>query len=552
MNSPEKFDNSLPVGTVLNGNAGGYRITDVLARGSYGITYKAAFIVHGNLGETTLEAVFAIKECFIGKVNGRDGLEVTGTDAPLFRKALGRFREESKMLSEIHTPGVIPVIDAFEANSTAYYVMEYIDGGTLDSAIATARDGRLAEQWALTLIRQAGEAIEHIHSRGMAHLDIKPGNIMLRPRGSATVIDFGISRCFGPDGRPEADDDDEIGRGTEGYAPPEQIDVHLDRPLLPPMDVYALGATLYKMLTGQRPPKASEVAKEGFPAGALKACGVSGRTIKAITRAMSPAVETRFASVAAFLSALPEPANDEAVIISVDGKSGGRNDNRPPRQPERGDRRDGRNRDKGRKKEHESRKTPQSEKPKWPRILWIIAAVFAGILLFGAARQCVPSRYTGIIGTTRNDAYGHASPAPFDLCTMRSGEIRYFSPSEWDSVPATAKPLYQARGIYVRNNGRPFIVALDEENHPATWQQASDRHLDNIPTLEQAQAILSNAYELESAFRAFGGRRMEGAYWAQPRSKAKFLSRDNILMFYTGNWSASSRFKVRLVYPAGG
>ena len=546
MDNNAGHDNCLPLGTVLHGDAGGYKIAGVLASGSYGITYKAEFIVHGNLGETNSGALFAIKECFISQVNGRDGLDVTGTDVPLFSQALRRFKEESKMLSDIHHPGVISVIDAFEANSTAYYVMEYIDGGNIDHAISSTAERRLPEQRALELIHQTGEAIGHIHSLGMAHLDIKPGNIMLRHGESAAVIDFGISRFFGPDGRPRVEDDGAVGSGTEGYAPPEQNEVHFERPLLPPMDIYSLGATLYKMLTGHRPPKASEVAKEGFPTGRLKECGVSDATIAAVTKAMSPTVEARFDSVAAFLASLPkpEPADDELEIISVE---------RPGHTSESAHTSESRHRGQHRPRK---RKKPQpapapAKKSVWPKIGWIIGIVLSGLLMVGVAKRCSPSQYAEIIGDTHNTKYGHTVPSAFELCTERGGETFYFTAAEWNSVPPVAKPLYQPRGVYMTDGGRAFIVALDEDSHHLTWQQAEHRYGDEIPTYEEAQTILKYAFDLQSALSAFGGRRMEGSYWIEPLNNPKAMGHDNRLKFYTGNWSRSSMLKVRRVYSAG-
>ena len=128
----------------------------------------------------------------------------------------------------------------------------------------------------------------------MLHLDLKPGNVMLRTDGEAVLIDFGLSKQFNDKDEPESSTT--IGGGTPGYAPLEQANYREDSGKLPvTMDIYALGGTLYKMLTGKRPPVASDVLIE-FPEQPLRDYKVSNNVITAIRRAMESKPHDRYQS----------------------------------------------------------------------------------------------------------------------------------------------------------------------------------------------------------------------------------------------------------------
>lgn len=150
---------------------------------------------------------------------------------------------------------------------------------------------------------------------------------MLKDDGSPVIIDFGLSKQYDMYGSPESSST--IGLGTPGYAPIEQANQRSGKSFQPTIDIYALGATLYKMLTGHTPPLASEVINEGFPAAELQAHGVSEGTIDAIRKAMSVVVKERFQTVVDFLYDL-----DGASVLQGGVDSGLEADSGPDSSPD--------------------------------------------------------------------------------------------------------------------------------------------------------------------------------------------------------------------------
>ena len=315
-----KYERALLPGTSLQGGEYSYRIDRVLGQGSFGITYLAyaKVTIGGKLGKLQGEMPVAVKEFFMRDINGREGSTVAlGSEGGLFDKYKHKFSREARNLAGLDHPGIVKVLETFESNGTSYYSMEYCGGGSLDALIAGR--GCLPQDEALKYFGQIADALGYMHGRHMLHLDMKPGNVMLRTSGEAVLIDFGLSKQYDDDGVPESSTT--IGGGTPGYAPIEQTNYkegdgsgHL--PVT--MDIYALGATLYKMLTGERPPVASDVLVN-FPEKPLRDHGVSDEVVAAIRRAMQPIPANRYQSVADFAKALQHnvPATDISVESTV-------------------------------------------------------------------------------------------------------------------------------------------------------------------------------------------------------------------------------------------
>ena len=231
------------------------------------------------------------------EINGREDATVTCSNRNgLYDKYRVKFAREAQNLSKLSHPNIVKVLESFEANNTVYYAMEYIDGGSLNDRIE--QQNGLPEAEALDYVRQIGGALSYMHAHKMLHLDLKPANIMLR-NGIGILIDFGLSKQYDENGLPESSTT--IGGGTPGYAPIEQMRYQEGKDLPVTMDVYALGATLFKMLTGKRPPEASDLLNDGFPAGELQQRGVSESTIAALAKAMAPLKAQRYQSVNEFV-----------------------------------------------------------------------------------------------------------------------------------------------------------------------------------------------------------------------------------------------------------
>lgn len=281
----------LKPGTFLQG--GKYKIEGVLGQGGFGITYLGL--------QTGLNRKVAIKEFFMKEYCDRsvETSRVT-VNSQGSRDAVDRFRKkfikEAQTIAQMDHPSVVRIYDIFEENATAYFVMEYIPGGSLEDLVK--RVGALNEKQALDYICQVAEALGYIHKDKILHLDVKPSNILLRDNNRAVLIDFGISKRYDASGDQTSTTPAGV---SKGYAPIEQYRQGGVDSFLPCTDIYSLGATFYKLLTGNTPPEASDIYEEGLPA---LPDFIRSTTSNAIKKAMQPGKKQRPQSVKEFLSLL--------------------------------------------------------------------------------------------------------------------------------------------------------------------------------------------------------------------------------------------------------
>lgn len=306
--------NALSRGTILKANGHQYRIEKVIGHGSFGITYLAETKMEGAIGEIWVKV--AIKEFFMNDFNSRNASghlnEMTGES--IVEKYKMNFTKEANNLAKLDNRNIVKVLDIIYAFNTCYIVMEYISGSNLDDYIK--QRGRLREDEALDIAKDIAKAIGYMHKSKMLHLDLKPKNVMRDTDGGIHIIDFGLSKQYDNNGEPESSTT--IGRGTPGYAPIEQESSDRSNTFPTTIDVYALGATLFKMLTGQTPPTASEVLNTQ-PIGAgiaseLSAFNVSPKVIQLVKQAMQPFKSTRIPSMDAFIRAINEVQSDGTII----------------------------------------------------------------------------------------------------------------------------------------------------------------------------------------------------------------------------------------------
>ena len=307
--TPNVPQQTLAIGMELIGPSYTYVIKKVLGQGGFGITYLASVKLKGLLGTLDSEMRVAVKEFYMRDYCMRDNSgSVSFTDSSkgsISKKYAKKFVKEALHLSKLHHPNIVKVAESFEYNNTSYYVMEYLDGQCLDDYVA--ENMGLSEYEAITYIRQIGAALSYMHSHELLHMDVKPKNVMLKD-GHCVLIDFGLAKQYDEHGQPESSTG--LGAGTAGYAPLEQMHYSGDKEFAPTIDVYALGATLYKMLTSETPPPASVVLNDGFDRSVLESVNVSSHTIDLIAMAMEPMKKKRVQTIDEFLALLP---NEEAI-----------------------------------------------------------------------------------------------------------------------------------------------------------------------------------------------------------------------------------------------
>ncbi len=235
-----KQRNALPIGDQLQN----YRVEDVLGSGGFGITYVAV--------EAVTERKVAIKEFLPSNIAVRDRDSrsvhpISESDREDYDWGLERFRQEAKVLITLEHRNIVPVLNYFEANGTGYLVMAYQDGKSLGALLK--RDMTLSQAEIDEILLPIVDGVRAIHAAGFLHRDIKPDNIFVRSDGVPVIIDFGSARLA-------------LGAHTkslttivsEGYAPFEQY--QSDGHQGPWTDIYAIGATLYRCVTGRRPVEA--------------------------------------------------------------------------------------------------------------------------------------------------------------------------------------------------------------------------------------------------------------------------------------------------------
>jgi serine/threonine protein kinase len=267
----------LTTGQILNNR---YRIVKLLGQGGFGAVYRA--------WDMNLKRAFALKE-----------------NLELSPESVRQFQREASFLAELHHPNLPRVIDCFSiAGQGQYLVMDFIEGDTLWDKFTRA-GGRLPESQVIPWVGQVCDALTFLHTQNppVIHRDIKPANIKITPEGQVMLVDFGIAKAyFG-----QAQTTVGARAVTEGYSPPEQYGHGITDGR---SDIYALGATVYHMLTGETP---VESVKRHLGVGLVPPRtlnpAISIRTEAVILQAMELDMASRFQHAQDFKSALSAPVS---------------------------------------------------------------------------------------------------------------------------------------------------------------------------------------------------------------------------------------------------
>lgn len=293
-------------GSTLQG--GKYRIIRVIGQGGFGITYLAE--------HSWLKKNVAIKEFFPKTFCGRNDTTsqvriATEANVTIVNRLRQKFLKEAEHIAKMDCPYIVRIIDVFEENDTAYYVMDYIEGRSLADIVKSS--GPLPVSKAIGYITKIGQALEYIHTKRINHLDVKPANIMVwKKDDSPVLIDFGLSKQYDTAGKQTSTTPVGI---SHGYAPIEQYSDGGVKEFSPRTDVYALGATLYYLLSGKTPDQAPNLISQGltFPPS------IPESLRGPIRKAMSAGRQDRYPTVSSFIKALgndKSPREDTAAVIT--------------------------------------------------------------------------------------------------------------------------------------------------------------------------------------------------------------------------------------------
>lgn len=296
----------LKVGTKLSGSR--YTIKRYLASGGFGNTYIAT--------DETFNETVAIKELFIKGICGRnaDTREVTISlteNQRTFSAHKEKFRKEARRLRQLSNPHIVRVLDLFDENGTSYYVMNFVKGESLSSRLKRTQTP-MEESEVMGILPQILDALACIHAEGIWHLDLKPANIMLDHKNNIILIDFGASKQL-KNANGESLSTSTAMAYTPGYAPSEQMEQSMDK-FGAWTDLYALGATMFNLLTMQRPPSPSDIEEDAREALKMPP-NVSKNTQQLIIWLMRPNRKKRPQDVAEVMKRIKE---NEPPVINVE------------------------------------------------------------------------------------------------------------------------------------------------------------------------------------------------------------------------------------------
>ena len=279
-------------------NLGQYEIVEEIARGGMATVYRARQKSIGrDVAIKVLPAKFTHDKTFIE-----------------------RFNREVEVISQLQHPHILPIYDFGEYEEMPYIVMAYIAGGTLTDRIV---NGPIPPAEVARMVHQIADALDFAHSRGIVHRDFKPGNVLLDERGNTYLADFGLAKIT----ESSSDITGTMIIGTPDYMAPEQA---RSGDITGSVDVYALGVTIYQMLTGQAPYEAPTAAgllvahiTEPIPDIRVSRPDLPDVVQTVVEQSLAKEPEKRYASSGvlaidlekALANKLDTPSDDDAVVI---------------------------------------------------------------------------------------------------------------------------------------------------------------------------------------------------------------------------------------------
>lgn len=293
-------------GTVLNGR---YIVGEAIGSGGFGIIYRAY--------DTKLETILAVKEFFISRImtraQGEKTVIVSKKVRDEFHYRKSRFLDEARTMAKFSDNRSIPnVFEFFEENETAYFTMELLEGQPLNEYLKLQPEGKLDQEFALFIASEVGNALTALHKKGIIHRDVAPDNIFISNKNTIRILllDLGAAKL-------EAGTEKVIDNIMKpGYSPAEQYDTN-NKNVRPSMDVYALAATTYVMLTGVKPEESRNRKTEDLVKYPQELDNSIPENMgNAVMRGMAVETHLRYQSVKEYISAL----TGDKKVLSVEGE----------------------------------------------------------------------------------------------------------------------------------------------------------------------------------------------------------------------------------------
>lgn len=573
---------TLAPGTVIRGPERSYTIIKVLGQGGFGITYLVTGKVR--VGNIVVDVRFAMKEHFISSLCSRDGatksVQFSAPVADQVSRSLKAFIKEARRLQSlgIEHPNVVRINEVFEANNTAYYVMEYIEGASLQDYVK--KHGTMSADAAKALLQPLIEAVATLHRNSIAHYDIKPANIMLSEEADGSLrpvlIDFGLAKHY-----------DDAGHATSsiaaagfsaGYAPLEQYAGISS--FSPRCDVYALAATLYFCVTGHAPKAAQQLRSEDVRCDLEPILGPQDTDL--IVRSLSIMTENRPADAGELSAALYGDAPATKTRFEPQKPAAAETIRQTPGN------------------------TPKTSKSFLIRaaviaVAVIVVAVIAWLLLMPSGEVASPASVGETDSIAATDTAAEIIESPLvteakpveepakpveekpaeakpieppaeepakpaepvevkypeprtdyrnlDLQASRDGRDYYFSQSEWKSLPQSEKSKYRPKGVVVIGRGLEFVLALHDNRKDITWDEAMRNYGNSLPTKAQGEVLVAQAEAINLTVKAFGGEYPMYAFWTRTERSSSSAWAVSVYGCIVGYNNKTHVTRVRPVVP---
>lgn len=551
---------SLTPGTIIQSPRRRYKIIKKLGQGGFGITY----LVEGpvKVDNIVVNVRFALKEHFISSLCSRESatqqVSFSSPVAAEVQNSMRSFIKEASRLQDLNVAhrNIVKINEVFEANNTAYYVMEYLEGETLADYIE--REGPLTFEQASYFLRPVAEAVAELHAQRLTHYDIKPANIILA-RGTdgepprPVLIDFGLSKHYDHEGH--ATSTVASGGYSPGYSPVEQYAGI--KTFVPQADVYALAATLWHCLTGKAPAE-SVTAPVNTIDTALAGVASPGQ-INALRHAMAIVSEERSPDASAFVKEI-----FDGTITAPQSSQGSALPPPPPQTTRPTAAFSGPASSGNETVLYTNDKSGSSKSKKWLIGAFAVCLVAIIVILFLLPGKNQPEPVPVVVDSLVVEdleshkvnqepevefvdsapaavkveiqeapkEYGRTSYRNLDLATIYNGRPRFFSVAEWNAVPNSEKSKYDKKGIVVKGGSVPagtdnifrdenpqagyvsdFIIELSPSDQTWSWNEAKRIYGNRMLDVYQAYCLANNKYaQLRPTIIAFGGNFVNSAW----------------------------------------